>query len=130
MAKFVKGVSGNPHGRTQGTRNRFSEQARADALADWTANGSDVLARVRATEPATYLRVLFSIIPKDVAVSIEHRAGPLASDEMQQLRRLVEIINACAAQSGVTHEEIAAQIEEDLRARFAKQIDGSECISR
>jgi hypothetical protein len=43
---------------------------------------------------------------------------------MQQLRRLVEIINACAAQSGVTHEEIAAQIEEDLRARFAKQIDG------
>ena len=111
MAKFVKGVSGNPHGRTQGTRNRFSEQARADALADWTANGSDVLARVRATEPATYLRVLFSIIPKDVAVSIEHRAGPLASDEMQQLRRLVEIINACAAQSGVTHEEIAAQIE-------------------
>jgi hypothetical protein len=76
---------------------------------------------VRATEPATYLRVLFSIIPKDVAISIEQRSGPLDSNEMRAMRRLVEIIDTCAATNDP--ETVFAWIEEDLRARVAKQID-------
>ena len=115
------GVSGNPLGRPLGARSKFSEQACADALADWTANGPATLERVRATDPSTYLRVLFSIIPKDIAVSIENR-GPMEREEMRKVRRLVEIIDACGA-SGIDPETVFGWIEDDLRARFAKPVE-------
>ena len=114
------GQSGNPLGRPQGARSKFSEKACADALADWTANGAATLERVRATDPSTYLRVLFSIIPKDIAVSIENR-GPMEREEMQKVRRLVEIIAACGA-GGLNPETVFGWIEEDLRARLATPI--------
>jgi len=118
---FKPGQSGNPLGRPQGARSKFSEQACADALADWTANGPSTLERVRATDPSTYLRVLFSIIPKDIAVSIENR-GPMEREEMRKVRRLVEIIDACGA-SGIDPETVFGWIEDDLRARFAKPVE-------
>ena len=43
----------------------------AHLLDDWTANGPAVLAKVRAEDPSTYLRVAFSTIPKDVQIAIE-----------------------------------------------------------
>jgi hypothetical protein len=119
--KWKPGQSGNPLGRAVGSRNRFSEAACADALADWTANGPSILERVRATDPSTYLRVLFSIIPKDIAVSIENRTGPMDAVEMQAMRRLVALIQATA--NAVDSEIVFAWIEEDLRARVAKQIE-------
>lgn len=118
---FKPGQSGNPLGRPQGARSKFSEAACADALADWTANGATTLERVRLTDPSTYLRVLFSIIPKDIAVSIENRTGPMDSAEMQMMRRLVGLIQATA--NAVDPEIVFGWIEEDLRARVAKQID-------
>lgn len=118
--KWKPGQSGNPLGRPQGARSKFSEQACADALADWTANGAATLERVRATDPSTYLRVLFSIIPKDIAVSIENRMGPMDSAEMQAMRRLVALIRATA--DAIDPETVFAWIEEDLRARVAKRI--------
>lgn len=118
--KWKPGQSGNPLGRPQGARSKFSEQACADALADWTANGKATLERVRATDPSTYLRVLFSIIPKDIAVSIENRTGPMDSVEMQMMRRLVAIIRATA--DAVDTETVFAWLEEDLRARVAKRV--------
>jgi len=123
LKPWKPGQSGNPLGRPQGARSKFSEQACADALADWTANGAATLRRVRETDPSTYLRVLFSIIPKDIAVSIENR-GPMEREEMQKVRRLVEIIDACGA-GGIDPEKVFAWIEDDLRARLAKPI-GSE----
>jgi len=119
--KWKPGQSGNPLGRPQGARSKFSEQACADALSDWTANGKTTLERVRATDPSTYLRVLFSIIPKDIAVSIENRTGPMDSVEMQMMRRLVAMIRATA--DAVDTETVFAWLEEDLRARVAKQIN-------
>ncbi|MCP1758025.1 DUF5681 domain-containing protein [Bradyrhizobium elkanii] len=119
--KWKPGQSGNPLGRPQGSRSKFSEAACADALADWTTHGKDTLARVRQDDPSTYLRVLFSIIPKDIAVSIEQRTGPLDSQEMRSMRRLVDLIHAAGA-TGLEPEMVFAWIEDDLRARLAKNI--------
>lgn len=119
---FKPGQSGNPLGRPQGARSKFSEAACADALADWTSHGKGALERVRATDPSTYLRVLFSIIPKDIAVSIENRTGPMDSAEMQMMRRLVGLIQATA--NAVDPEVVFGWIEEDLRARVAREIGG------
>lgn len=120
LRPWKPGQSGNPLGRPQGSRSKFSEAACADALKDWTANGAATLERVRATDPSTYLRVLFSIIPKDIAVSIENRTGPMDSVEMQMMRRLVAMIRAAA--DAVDTETVFAWLEEDLRARVAKRV--------
>ncbi|WGR67834.1 MULTISPECIES: DUF5681 domain-containing protein [unclassified Bradyrhizobium] len=121
-APWKPGQSGNPLGRPQGARSKFSEAACADALADWTKNGANVLERVRETDPSTYLRVLFAIIPRNVELSIENRTGPMDAVEMQAMRRLVALIQATA--SAVDPETVFAWIEEDLRARVAKQVGG------
>ncbi|MCS3449544.1 hypothetical protein M2222_001635 [Bradyrhizobium elkanii] len=121
LKPWKPGQSGNPAGRPQGARSKFAEVACADALKHWTSGGSDVLERVKKEDPSTYLRVLFSIIPKDIAVSIEQRSGPLDSQEMRSMRRLVEVIQAVGA-TGLDPEMVFAWIEEDLRARLAKTI--------
>lgn len=124
LRPWKPGQSGNPLGRPQGARSKFSEAACADALADWTTHGKTTLARVREDDPSTYLRVLFSIIPKDIAVSIEQRNGPLDSEEMRTMRRLVEVIRAAGA-TGLDPEMVFAWIEEDLRARLAQPLQGA-----
>lgn len=108
-------------GRPQGARSKFSEAVCADALADWTTHGKTALARVREEDPSTYLRVLFSIIPKDVAISIEARNGPLDSEELRTLRRLVDVIRASGA-TGIEPGTVLRWIEDDLRARLANPI--------
>lgn len=118
---FKPGQSGNPLGRPQGARSKFSETAMANLLDDWTKHGPGVLAQVRATDPSTYLRVAFSTIPKDVQIAIENR-GPMDSDEMRRVRRLVEMIDACGA-SGIDPEMVFAWLEEDLRARLARTVE-------
>jgi hypothetical protein len=99
----------------------FSETAVANLLEDWAKHGTGVLAKVRKDDPSTYLRVAFSIIPRDVQIAIENR-GPMDRDEMRAVRRLVEIIDACGA-SGVDPETVFGWIEDDLRARFAKTVE-------
>jgi hypothetical protein len=113
------GVSGNPLGRPQGARSKFSETAMAHLLDDWTANGPAVLARVRVEDPSTYLRIAFGTLPKDVAISIENR-GPMDSEEGRYLRRLVEIIRMVAGDRDPML--VLAEVEQDLRARYAKMI--------
>jgi len=118
---FKPGQSGNPLGRPLGARSKFSEAAMANLLDDWTSHGPGVLAKVRAEDPSTYLRVAFSTIPKDVQIAIENR-GPMDSDEMRKVRRLVELIDACGA-SGIDPERVFAWIEDDLRARLARTVE-------
>jgi hypothetical protein len=126
LKPWKPGQSGNPLGRPQGARSKFSEAAVANLLEDWTTHGPGVLAKVRTADPSTYLRVAFSIIPKDVQIALETR-GPMDSDEMRKVRRLVEIIDACGA-SGIDPENVFAWIEEDLRARLARPVD-SETVA-
>src|SRR4029434_2804544 len=80
LKPWKPGQSGNPLGRPQGARSKFSETAVANLLEDWTTHGPGVLATVRAYDPSTYLRVAFSIIPKDVQIALETRC-PMDSEE-------------------------------------------------
>jgi len=112
------GQSGNPLGRPQGARARFSETAMAHLLDDWTAHGPAVLARVRA--------VAFNTIPKDVQIAIEQRNGPLDTNEMRLMRRLVDMIDAVGASGAAEPETVLAWIEEDLRARLALPVEPTQ----
>ena len=115
----------NPVGRPIGSRSKFSEAMVADFLADWHEHGTDVLARVRMTEPATYLRVAAVLIPKEMKVEVDHRSGPLDKPEMQMMRKLIDLIQAHAP-AGADPVEVFAVLEDALRSHFAKPVESGK----
>ena len=62
---FKPGQSGNPAGRGKGTRDLFCENFIKDFMAEWRIGGPEALEAVRTKEPAVFLRVAASIIPKE-----------------------------------------------------------------
>src|SRR6266581_900025 len=116
------GQSGNPLGRPQGARSKFSEAAVADLLADWTEHGPDVLARVRQTDPSTYLRVAFTVIPKDVAMTVE-QVGPggVSADAWALMRPILDFLPQIFP-LGSDPAAVLKEVEHSLRSSFAKLI--------
>ena len=86
--QFVKGTVGpNPNGRPKGSRNKLGEAFVADLYEHWKANGVSVLARAAAEKPADYLKVVASILPRDIKVSLE----TMSDGELQkQIDRLTQ----------------------------------------
>lgn len=123
VAPFKPGEVRNPVGRPRGSRSKFSEAMVADFLADWHQHGTNVLERVRMTEPATYLRVAAVLVPKEMNVAVEQRQGPMDTHEMRLLRRLVDTIDACGAANIADSETVLGWIEQDLRARLATPVE-------
>jgi hypothetical protein len=62
--QFLTGNKGG--GRKKGSRNRLGEQFIQDVYNKWKSRGPDVLDRVIADEPATFLRVVAQILPREV----------------------------------------------------------------
>ncbi|MGN8547814.1 DUF5681 domain-containing protein [Bradyrhizobium sp. 13971] len=120
MAKFVKGQSGNPAGRPAGTRNKLVELFVSDLQEKWRTDGADILDRLAKDDPAKLVEAISRMAPKDVAVTLEQR-GPLDSEEMRYMRRLVDVLRAAGA-TGIDPELMFAWIEDDLRARLAKHV--------
>ncbi len=75
---FKPGASGNPAGRPKGARQRFSESFISAMAEDFQAHGARVIATVRKTDPASYLRVVASLQPKQ----LDHEFTPPSDDEL------------------------------------------------
>ena len=73
--QFLKGSKGLG-GRKPGSRNKLGEKFISDLAADWQKNGKAALETVRNEHPEIYLRVIASIIPRDIWQRIEVRGKP------------------------------------------------------
>lgn len=60
---------GNP-GRPKGSRNKLGEAFLADMLADWEVNGKAAIEAVRSEKPDAYLKVVASILPKELNLRV------------------------------------------------------------
>jgi hypothetical protein len=84
--RFLTGNIGGP-GRPQGSRNRLSEEFLLAVHDDWSKHGGAVLAHVRETNPAVYLRVVASLVPArlDIANVDEDMAAieNMTADELR-----------------------------------------------
>jgi hypothetical protein len=78
---------GNP-GRPKGARNKLGEQFLEDLYADWQANGVETLQRVREEKPDQYLKVVASILPKDLNVNINQTDDLTDEQLVQRIRSL------------------------------------------
>src|SRR4051794_28289693 len=69
------GQSGNPRGRPKGARNRLGEDFMGHLCEDFAAHGLAAIERVRQEDPATYLRVIASLVPKEMKIETSPLAG-------------------------------------------------------
>jgi hypothetical protein len=95
--------SGNPPGRPRGSRNRaiLNEEFIAALLRHFRREGERAIARMAATQPAAYCKILTLLVPREL--KLEHR-------------------NAVA---GLSDEQLEAMIAE-LEERIARRAAGSD----
>lgn len=96
LTPWKPGQSGNPKGRTKGSRNRFAEDFIDDIHESWKILGKPAITTVAWTDPSTYLRVCASLIPKDIEITVTNQSiERMSTREIEaRLRELDQESNA------------------------------------
>jgi len=84
-------------GRPKGARNKLGEEFLQDMLADWSEHGAEAIAKTRSENPATYVKVVASILPRELNLRVSE-FDDLTDD---QLARQLAAIAAQLANAGV-----------------------------
>lgn len=87
--RFLPGNSGFG-GRPKGSRNRLGEQFIADLRDAWAEHGPDVIARVARDDPAALLKVIASLMPRDL--NINANIGIDSQNVLLAFRNAVELL--------------------------------------
>jgi hypothetical protein len=107
-------------GKSCGKADRGSPQD-FGATARREEHGKTVLERLALTDPGKLAQIAYGLLPRDVFISVEQRApGNLEPDEWAALRRVLDIIEACAPE-GAEPAQLFETIETALLAEYAKQ---------
>ena len=71
---FQPGQSGNPTGRPKGSKNKLTEVFLSAMAEDFAEHGPEAIARVRTDDPAIYLKIIGSLLPRKLV--LERELGP------------------------------------------------------
>lgn len=100
---FKPGQTGNPLGRPKGSRNKLGEAFVAALHDDFQEHGVSVIETVRRDKPDQYLKVIASILPKELTVNT-NALGEMSDDELAAtllaLRDLATAVDAQVARAG------------------------------
>jgi hypothetical protein len=84
--RFKPGQSGNPAGRSKSCRNKLSEAFIAALNDDFAEHGPAVISQVRAEMPHVYLKVIASLVPKELKLDKEHNSlADFTDDELMAI---------------------------------------------
>ena len=89
---FMPGHSGNPFGRPKGAKNKLTELFLSAVADDFAEHGSEALARVRTVDPASYLKIVSGLIPRELV--FEREQGPAIDYAELTHDELVELLEA------------------------------------
>jgi hypothetical protein len=97
---FKPGQSGNPKGREKGSRNKLGEAFIQALYADFDQHGVKAIRQVREDRPHEYLKVVASILPKELNVNTR-QVEEMSDDELAAgIAALQSILAAQAAREG------------------------------
>jgi hypothetical protein len=84
--RFQKGnnYSNGTGGRPLGSRNKLCKAMLEDLAADWREGGVSALKMMRMERPAEYVRVMVSILPKELIFE-NSAVSELGDDELDQM---------------------------------------------
>lgn len=85
------GQSGNPNGRPKGSRNKLGEAFIEALHGDFLEHGVAAIQKVREDRPHEYLKVVASILPKELKVTTENDLSDEQLD--QRIRQLAAAIS-------------------------------------
>lgn len=71
LIPFKPGQSGNPAGRPKGARAKLGEDFLNALRDDFETNGPAVIQAVRSEKPDQYLKVIASILPKEIELTAD-----------------------------------------------------------
>jgi hypothetical protein len=93
----------NPKGRPKGSRNKLGEEFVAALQRDFEAHGEKVIETVRVDKPDQYLKVIASILPKELNVNT-NALGDMSDDELvgviAALRALANTVDTAISGAG------------------------------
>jgi hypothetical protein len=81
LIPFQPGQSGNPKGRAKGSRHKLGEAFLSALHDDFEKHGVEVIEKVRDERPHEYLKVVASILPKELNVTT-NAVEELSDDEL------------------------------------------------
>lgn len=100
---FQPGQIPNPKGRPKGSRNKLGEAFLAAMHEDFEKHGVAVIEKVREEKPDQYLKVIASILPKELNVNT-NALGEMSDDELAAtlaaIRDLATTVDAQIARAG------------------------------
>jgi hypothetical protein len=70
-------------GRPKGSKHALSEEFIAALCDDFKQHGATVIEKVREEKPADYLRVVASVVPKDITVNSDDPYGDMTDEELR-----------------------------------------------
>ncbi len=112
---FQPGQIPNPKGRPKGSRNKLGEAFIAALHDDFEQHGVSVIVQVREEKPDQYLKVIASILPKELNVNT-NALGEMSDDELSAtlaaIRHLATTVDAEIARAGANEAGIAEPAEE------------------
>jgi hypothetical protein len=107
-------------GRPKGSRNLLGEKFLSDLLNDWEEHGAMVLAEVRENDPTQYVKVVASILPREIKLENEDATLDAFLDQFKSVEEIdafirgVEAIGTSASPSG--SEEAQAEASHGVKS--------------
>jgi hypothetical protein len=89
QGRFLTGVKAGP-GRPLGSRNKLADAFVTDLRDLWAVRGVEVLERVATDDPATLLKVVASLMPKDL--NLHHDVSIDVGDFATRFRAAVALL--------------------------------------
>lgn len=97
LKPFQPGQSGNPGGIAVGTRNALNKKFLQALSKEFDESGPEAISRVAKEDPATFIKVLAAILPKEMEIK-----RPLDDMTDEQLRASVDALQRYLSAQGNT----------------------------
>lgn len=99
----------NPNGRPKGSRNKLGEAFIEKLHEDFLEFGDSAIVQVRTEDPSTYLRVVASILPKELNITSSVDLSDEQLDKrIRELASLLQLENGAAGTAGRAEEKATA----------------------